>query len=84
MELLVIISAIALKYILPLPNGVTALLAAIYVIVASVFVPTALGTGMWLMATVFYAPAIFIALWIIYAILDLMRNAIKWVREKYA
>ena len=84
MEFLIIVSAIALKYILPLPNGVVALLSTIYVVVASAFVPTSQGTGMWLMATVFYAPAIFIALWIIYAILDLLRNAINWLREKYA
>lgn len=84
MELMVIISTIALKFIVPLPNAVLALLATIYLIVASAFVPTSQGTSMWLMATVFYAPAIFIALWIIYAILDLLRNAINWLREKYA
>ena len=84
MELLVIISAIVLKFIIPLPNAVLALLGTIYMLVASAFVPTALGTGMWLMATVFYFPAIFIALWIIYAIIDLLRSAVKWLREKNA
>lgn len=82
MELFIPISAIVLKFILPPPNAFLALLGTIYMVVAFNFYPFLERDGIVLINTVLYAPVMFIALWIIYAIIDLIRSGFKWLRSK--
>lgn len=82
MELLIPISAIVPKFFLRLPNAVLALLGTIYMVVAFNYYPFAENDGIVLMGTILYSPAMFIASWIFFAVIDGIKGTIKWIGTK--